>query len=56
MSYREFKAIFDWILFRTPLPSGDKWDLQRLGNAGLQNKQVWPELLYRTCGRLILKT
>jgi hypothetical protein len=49
MSYGLFKSVFKKILNEKPLPNGDEWKLQILGNAGLRNtNQAWLEVIYRT--------
>jgi hypothetical protein len=54
MSYGEYRSVFNKILYETPLPNGDRWNLLTLQNAGLRNTQGWWEMLYRTHGKLVI--
>ena len=55
MSYQDFQKIFYEILYVTPLPNGDEWNIKRLQNADLRIKCDWTEVLYRTRAELVLE-
>lgn len=55
MSYNQFKAIFDEIRDKTPLPNGDEWYISILRNSGLLNNQGWTEVLYQNNAQLAVK-